>query len=46
LGRAFLAIKLLSKHKCVEVISYGIRQMALEEAYYWTAYSGRCACCW
>jgi hypothetical protein len=35
LGLAFLAVKPLSKYKRVEAISHGIRQMPLEEAYYW-----------
>ena len=35
LGLVFLAIKPLSKLGRVEAISYGIRQMPLEEVYYW-----------
>ncbi len=35
LGLVFLAVKPLSKLKRVEAISHGIRQMPLEEAYYW-----------
>jgi hypothetical protein len=35
LGLVFLTVKPLSKHVRVEAISHGIRQMPLEEAYYW-----------
>ena len=35
LGLVFMAVKPLSKHRRVEAISYGIRQMPPEEAYYW-----------
>jgi hypothetical protein len=35
LGLVLMAVKPLSKLKRVEAISYGIRQMPLEEAYYW-----------
>lgn len=35
LGLVFLAVKPLSKLRRVEEISYGIRQMPSEEAYYW-----------
>jgi hypothetical protein len=35
LGLVFLAVKPLSKLRRVEAISHGIRQMPLEEAYYW-----------
>jgi hypothetical protein len=35
LGLVFLAVKPLSKLRRVEAISQGIRQMPLEEAYYW-----------
>ena len=35
LGLVFLAVKPLSKPRRVEEISYGIRQMPSEEAYYW-----------
>lgn len=35
LGLVFLAVKPLSKLRRVEEISHGIRQMPLEEAYYW-----------
>lgn len=35
LGLVFLAVKPLSKFRRVEEISYGIRQMPSEEAYYW-----------
>lgn len=35
LGLVFLTVKPLSKFRRVEQISYGIRQMPSEEAYYW-----------
>ena len=35
LGLVFLAVKRLSKPRRIEEISYGIRQMPSEEAYYW-----------
>ena len=35
LGLVFLTVKPLSKFRRVEEISYGIRQMPSEEAYYW-----------
>jgi hypothetical protein len=35
LGLVFLAVKPLSKPDRIEAISHGIRQMTLEEAYYW-----------
>ena len=35
LGLVFLAVRPLSKPRRVEEISYGIRQMPSEEAYYW-----------
>jgi hypothetical protein len=35
LGLVLLTVKPLSKLKRVEAISYGIRQMPLEEVYYW-----------
>lgn len=35
LGLVFLTLKRLSKFRRIEAISYGIRQMPSEEAYYW-----------
>jgi hypothetical protein len=35
LGLVFMAVKPLSKLRRIEAISHGIRQMPLEEAYYW-----------
>ncbi len=35
LGLVFLTVRPLSKFRRVEEISYGIRQMPSEEAYYW-----------
>lgn len=35
LGLVFLAVRPLSKPDRIEAISHGIRQMTLEEAYYW-----------
>lgn len=56
LGLVFLAVKPLTKIRRVEQISYGIRQMPSEEAYYWyskctavdTAERAqkRCGSCW